>query len=166
MGCVLFTLSVSPLPPDPFSALHPLLPQQADLYRLYHPGSHPIGLHLDLANGKHQEDSQRARGEREGRYVFPALQLCAMVLPGTASLEDHSSSSAVLPPWSQHSLAIPMLPLFLLPHYDLLLYSTLPTSVQRATLLNALHLHYLSDNYSVFCWNSAVVKSLSVPDSL
>ena len=32
----------------------------------------------------------------------------------------------------------------LLVAYDLLLYSTLPTSVQRATLLNALHLHYLS----------------------
>ena len=163
--CIIYSFCVSP-PSRPILCSSPSLASAGWSLQTISSRFPSNGLHLDLANGKHQEDSQRARGEREGRYVFPALQVCAMVLPGTASLEDHSSSSAVLPPWSQHSLAIPMLPLFLLPHYDLLLYSTLPTSVQRATLLNALHLHYLSDNYSVFCWNSAVVKSLSVPDSL
>ena len=133
---------MSPLPPDLFSALHPLLPQQADLYRLYHPGSHPIGFSWTWPVGSTRW-TVRGLEERERAGVSTLLLwLCAMVLPGTASLGDHSSSSAVLPPW--HSLAIPMLPVFLLPHYDLLLSSTFPTSVQIATLLNALHLHYLS----------------------
>ena len=141
--CIIYSFCVSP-PSRPILCSSPSLASAGWSLQTISSRFPSNGLHLDLANGKHQEDSQRARGEREGRYVFAALQLCAMVLPGTASLEDHGSSSAVLSPWCQHSLAIPMLPLFLLPQYDLLLYSTLPTSVQRATLLTALHLHYLS----------------------
>ena len=92
MECVLFTLSVSPLLPDPFSALHPLLPQQADLYRLYHPGSHPMGFNWTWPMASTR---WTVRGLEEGQRAGVStllLWLCAMVLSGAASLEDHSSS--------------------------------------------------------------------------
>ena len=76
MECVLFTLSVSPLPPDPFSALHPLLPQQADLYRLYHPGSHPMGFTWTWPMGRTR---RTVRGLEERERAGMSLLLSSFV---------------------------------------------------------------------------------------
>ena len=141
--CIIYSFCVSP-PSRPILCSSPSFASAGWPLQTISPRFPSNGLQLDLANGKHQVDSQRARGGTEGRGFYPApLALCHGPPRGCIP-RGPQLFPAVVPPWCQHSLASPVLPVFLLPHHDLLLSSTFPTSVQIATLLNVFHLHYLS----------------------
>lgn len=110
--CILVILCMSPPHSRPILSSSPpsLSPQKADLYRLYHPTSHPMGFNWTwpIVSTRRMVRGLEER-EREG-YLSFSLLLSAVVLPGAKLLQDQSSSSTSPPPWCQRSLDIPWLP--------------------------------------------------------
>ena len=159
--CIIYSFCVSP-PSRPILCSSPSLASAGWSLQTISPRFPSNWLQLDLASGKHQVDSQRARGEREGRCFYPApLALC------------HGSPRHGIPRGPQLFLSCPSsMALFGHPNAASLLVASL-------WLIAFFNLSYICANSyfikctsfalyewnSVFCWNSAVVQSLSVPDS-